>query len=729
MSSKTITVFSNKGGVGKTFVTVNLATALALSKNNVLLVDLDFQAGQDMARMLNLSPRGAVVDILPEIERSDNPNLIKEHSSIHSSGLHFLPVVKNTGQIGHVTADNIKPFFRKAASVYDYIIVDAGKSLNETLVTVFDYSNLILLVATPDILAVYQVKWCLDILQSLQFPLKMVKLILNRSESRGSVAWQEVRSALPCEIFSHIPSDGKIVGMALNRGVPCVIDSPKSKVTEAFVRMVHVLRRDDIYVPATEVEKLRNTEALEKPGQFWEKFGITQQTAAVVGKAYSSEDDEILVLKKKIHEKLVERLNLDGIASDLLSNPESVVRIKKTAEEVVTNLLTDEAGGKIASSEERRRLVNDIVNEALGLGALEDFLADPDVTDIMVNSKDELYVEKKGKLVLTNKRFISDEKMRSIIERIIAPLGRRIDESTPMVDARLPDGSRINAIIPPLSLNGPMITIRKFGRERLEIGDLMHKFHSMTQDMADFMHSCVIGRKNIIVSGGTGAGKTTLLNVISEFIPDNERIITIEDAAELRLKKSHWGRLESRPPNIEGRGAVTIRDLFINCLRMRPDRIVIGECRGAEVLDMLQAMNTGHDGSMTTLHANSTRDVLTRMHSMILLSGIELPVRAINEMVASAIDIIMHINRFSDGTRKITGISEITGLSEDFHLQLKDIFVFKQEGISSDGRILGDYQPTGHIPQCYDEFVIRGLPINKEMFQPRPRSNSQEQIG
>jgi pilus assembly protein CpaF len=244
----------------------------------------------------------------------------------------------------------------------------------------------------------------------------------------------------------------------------------------------------------------------------------------------------------------------------------------------------------------------------------------------------------------------------------------------------------------------------------------LHKFHSMTQDMTDFLHACVISRKNMIVSGGTGAGKTTLLNVLSEFIPDTERIITIEDAAELKLKKSHWARLESRPPNIEGRGQVTIRDLFINCLRMRPDRIVIGECRGAEVLDMLQAMNTGHDGSLTTLHANSTRDVLTRLHSMILLSGIELPVRAINEMVASAIHMVVHINRFSDGTRKITGITEILGLSESFQLKLADVFVFKQTGIDSDGRILGGYQPTGYIPQCYEEFVTRGLPVNKEMF-------------
>lgn len=718
MSSRTITVFSSKGGVGKTFITVNAATVLARAGNKVLLVDLDFQAGQDMARMLNLSPRNAVVDLLPALEAPDSAGIIGPRAAAHSSGLHFLPVVKNTQQIGHVTPDNIKPFFRKAAADYDYILVDAGKSLNETLVTVFDYSNLIFLVATPDILAVSQVKWCLDILQNLQFPLKMVKLILNRSESRGSVAWQEVRSALPCEIFSHIPSDGKVVGMALNRGIPCVLDSPKSKVAEAFVRMAGVLRREDLYVPATEVEKIRNTDDLDKPAQFWKKFGIVQQAGtAVAEKAYAGEDDEVMALKTKIHEKLVERLNLDGIAAELLSNPESVVRVKRTAEEVVTDMLTEEAGGKIASFEERRRLVNDIVNEALGLGALEDFLADPDVTDIMVNSKDELYIEKNGKLILTNKRFISDEKMRSIIERIIAPLGRRIDESTPMVDARLPDGSRINAIIPPLSLSGPMITIRKFGKERLEIGDLLHKFHSLTQVMADFLNACVIGRRNIIVSGGTGAGKTTLLNVISGFIPDNERIITIEDAAELKLKKSHWGRLESRPPNIEGRGAVSIRDLFINCLRMRPDRIVIGECRGPEALDMLQAMNTGHDGSLTTLHANSTRDVLTRMHSMILLSGIELPVRAINEMVASAIDIIVHVNRFSDGTRKITGISEITGLDEDYHLKLKDIFVFKQAGIDSDGRVLGEYRPTGYVPECFEEFLTRGLPVDKKMFE------------
>ncbi len=718
MDSRTITVFSNKGGVGKTFVAVNLATALALSGKRVLLVDLDLQAGQDMARMMNLLPRHALVDLLGQIESSESPDVIKKFVISHSSGIDFLPAVKHTKEIGHITPDNIKPFFKKASMVYEYIIIDAGVVFSETMVTALDNSNLIMLVATPDVLAVYQVKSCLDVLQSLHFPLKMVKLVLNRSESYGGVAWQEVRSALAAEIFAHIPSDGKAVGMALNKGMPCVLDSPKSRVSLAFIKLAGDLQREDLYVRPAEIQSSRTTDKFQKPGEFWDKFGIQQQLSAGQGETgpVFDEEDEVISLKKKIHEKLVARMHLEDVTPEALSNPKQAQNIKSTAEKIVSNLLMEEKGGIIGSHEERVRIVREIVNEALGLGPLEDFLADPGVTDIMANSRNELYVEKNGKLILTNKKFVSDEQMRSIIDRIIAPLGRRIDESTPMVDARLPDGSRINAIIPPLSLNGPMITIRKFGVERLDARDLLDRFHSMSKPMYEFLEACVIGRKNIIVSGGTGAGKTTLLNVISQFIPEGERIITIEDAAELRLKKSHWARLESRPPNIEGRGAVGIRDLFVNTLRMRPDRIIIGECRGPEVLDMLQAMNTGHDGSMTTLHANSTHDVLTRMSSMILLSGIELPVRAINEMVASAINVVVHIARFSDGSRKITGVTEVAGLIEDFQLDLKDVFVYKHKGMNTEGQTLGEFKPTGYVPKAYYDLVQRGIKIDKKIF-------------
>lgn len=714
--AKTITVFSNKGGVGKTFIAVNMAAALALKGQRVLIVDLDFQAGQDMARMLNLAPKNSLVDLLAQSEFDTDPNTIKKFVIPHSSGLDFLPAVSHMRQVGHITPDNIKPFFKRIADVYDFVIIDAGNSFSETMITVLDYSNLILVVATPDILAVYQMKYCIELLQSLHYPLKMIKLVLNRAESRGGVAWQEVKEALTLDIFSLVPSDGKTVGMALNRGIPCVIDSPKTKVSESFMEMADNLRREDLYVQASEVVRVRSNDGAKKQDSFWSKFGIQSQGQAATG--FKAEEDEVIKLKKNIHQKLVERMDIRKITPEALADPTQAQKIKKTAENIVVELITETAGVMISSHEERSRLVREIVNEALGLGPLEEFLADPDVADIMVNNKDEIFVEKSGKIILTNKKFISNEQVRTTIDRIIAPLGRRIDESTPMVDARLSDGSRINAIIPPLSLGGPMITIRKFAQERYTIDDLLGRFGTLNPPMADFLNACVIGRKNMVVSGGTGAGKTTLLNIISQFIPDNERIITIEDAAELRLVKTHWARLESRPPNIEGKGRISIRDLFVNTLRMRPDRIIIGECRGPEVLDMLQAMNTGHDGSLTTLHANSTRDVLARMSSMVLLSGIELPLRAVYEMAASAINIIVHVSRFSDGSRKITGISEITGKLIEGLPELKDIFVFKHKGINADGIVMGEYTPTGYVPRVYEDLAMRGMTLSKSIFEP-----------
>ena len=340
MDCKVITVFSSKGGVGKTLTAVNLATALVKSGKKVLLVDLDFQAGQDMSRMLNLTARQSIADILPLF---DNPEGDKEdisqHTAIHNCGLNFIPVVKNSKQLPHITPDTVKPFFRVAKTQYDFILVDAGRSFSEVLISVLDFTNLILLVGTPDILSVYQIKWCLEVFQSLHYPLKMVKLILNRSESRGSFHWQEIRQAIPVEIFAHVPSDGKTVGMALNKGVPCVLDSPRSPVSEAFNKMVGALKKNDIYIETSNVEKERSTDGDGGSGSFWEKFGVTQQAAgSSTASTYVTEEDEVVALKRRIHEKLVERLNLDGISVDLMNDPDEAIQVKKSAEQVVLNL-------------------------------------------------------------------------------------------------------------------------------------------------------------------------------------------------------------------------------------------------------------------------------------------------------------------------------------------------------------------------------------------------------
>ena len=721
MSAKTITFFSNKGGAGKTFIAANTATALALEKHKVLLLELNFQSGHDIDKMLNVPCRYGLVNIMSQVETTDNPDLIRKVVVTHSSGLDFLPTILNTSQISHFTPSNIKAFLKLASGIYDFIIIDAPRAFSEALVTVLQNSNLIILVATPDELAVHKLQWSLGMLQRMQLPNEMVKLVLNRAASRGAMDEEAVKQQLKVDILAQVPSDGKTVGLALNRGVPCVIDSPQSEVSQTIKKLAKEFEQENIFTEVQEMANVDMSQHMKPTSNLWEKLGVTQTGPKTDQKIEIDEEDEETKLKKEIHEKLVQIMNIDHLSPEALEDKQQTEELRKKANTVVNELLKEARPAMIQKEEERKQLALDIVSEAFGLGALEEFLEDPDISDIMVNSRTQTFIEKKGKLTRTNAKFVSDLQMRSIIDRIIAPLGRRIDESTPMVDARLPDGSRFNAIIPPLSLTGPVITIRKFGRERPTVDDLLKKYNSINLDMRNFLEACVAGRKNIIVSGGTGSGKTTLLNIISTFIPDKERIVTIEDAAELRINKRHWIRLESRPANIEGKGRVPIRTLFMNSLHMRPDRIIVGECRGPEILDMLQAMNTGHDGSMTTLHANSTKDVLVRMSSMILLAGVDLPMRAINEMISTALDVIVHVNRFADGTRKVVEITEVTGLNEDHYLKLKDIFVFNQRGTDVDGTILGDYEATGYVPRCYEEFKITGIDIDPAMFTPKPK--------
>ncbi len=363
---------------------------------------------------------------------------------------------------------------------------------------------------------------------------------------------------------------------------------------------------------------------------------------------------------------------------------------------------------------DRKKVVEELIHDLTGFGPINPLLLDPEVSEVMVNGPNQVYVERSGKLELSHVQFRDDEHVMNIIEKIVAPIGRRIDESSPMVDARLPDGSRVNAIIPPLALKGPTITIRKFSKDPFRIDDLI-RFGTLTREMAVFLDACVKARLNLFVSGGTGSGKTTTLNVLSSFIPSDERIVTIEDAAELQLWQEHVVSLESRPPNIEGKGAVTIRDLVRNSLRMRPERIVIGEVRGGEALDMLQAMNTGHDGSLATGHSNSPRDMISRLETMVLMAGIELPVKAIREQIAGAIDVIIQQSRLKDGSRKITNITEVQGMEGDV-IVLQDIFVFRQDGIDERGRIEGRLVPTGVRPKFYERLEHSGIHIPSNVF-------------
>lgn len=362
----------------------------------------------------------------------------------------------------------------------------------------------------------------------------------------------------------------------------------------------------------------------------------------------------------------------------------------------------------------RDQLFHDILDDLLGFGPLQPLLDDPEISEIMVNGPKHVYIERKGKLQKTNITFENDAAVIRLIEKIVLPLGRRIDADSPTVDARLPDGSRVNAVIPPCAIDGPTITIRKFQKDKLTIQQLIN-YGSITENMANFIRACVIARLNIIISGGTGSGKTTLLNILSSFIPEDERIVTIEDAAELKLQQEHVVRLETKPPNSEGRNAVTIRDLVRNSLRMRPDRIVIGECRGGEALDMLQAMNTGHDGSLTTLHANTPRDALSRLETMCLMSGMELPVRVIREQIASAIDLIIQIARLKDGSRKVVSVTEVAGMEGDT-IVMTDIFKFEQTGISPDGKVLGELKPTGIRPLFTPRLEAAGFKLGPEVF-------------
>ncbi len=426
-----------------------------------------------------------------------------------------------------------------------------------------------------------------------------------------------------------------------------------------------------------------------------------------IGRTKLTLNPEYQELKFTLHRKLLDKINLEALAT--IDNQ----KVRSEVRSALLALLDGES--TLLSSMERQQICDEVLDEVFGLGPLEPLLQDPTISDILVNTHRQVYVEKRGLLEMTNVTFKDDSHLLRIIDKIVSQVGRRVDESSPMVDARLSDGSRVNAIIPPLAVDGPLLSIRRFGTDKLMPDDMVEK-KSMTRTMLELLQATVRSRLNVIVSGGTGAGKTTLLNALSAFISPKERVVTIEDAAELQLKQPHLARLETRPPNLEGEGAIRQRQLLINALRMRPDRIIIGECRGEEALDMLQAMNTGHDGSMTTVHANTPRDVISRLEVMVTQGGATMPLSAIRQQIAAAVDLIVQVARMSDGSRRVTSITEVTGMEGEV-VTLQDLFVFEKRGMNPEGKVVGRFSATGIRPKFYEKFVAAGIKLPMEMFE------------
>jgi pilus assembly protein CpaF len=433
----------------------------------------------------------------------------------------------------------------------------------------------------------------------------------------------------------------------------------------------------------------------------------SEAASARAKKESAAPEDAYLEMKSNIHRRLIEEIDLKRLGD------KDETALRKQIREAILHLVLEES--HLLTSSERDRLVEDILNEAMGLGPLEQLLRDPGISEIMILGPQLVYVERHGKLTESRVRFKDDAHLLQIIDRIVSAVGRRVDETQPLCDARLKDGSRFNCVIPPLALDGPLVTIRKFSKDPLTVDDLI-RFGSLTQDAAELLRGLVEARLNVVISGGTGSGKTTLLNVLSGFIPEDERIVTIEDTAELQLQQKHVARLETRPSNLEGKGEITMRDLVKNSLRMRPERIVVGECRSGETLDMLQAMNTGHDGSLTTLHANTPRDAIRRMETMVMMAGYDLPQKAIREQIASAVHVIIQASRLSDGSRRVLNITEVVGMEGDVVL-LQDIFHFVQRGLDENNKLIGEFKATGIRPRFLDVLKAEGIVIDERIFE------------
>ena len=731
-ASRIVSLINAKGGAGASVLASNLAIGLSLaSKTPTLLIDLDLFAGGSQASLLSLERDAEKKHIGQLFKGEINVNTLEAQLLHHDKGeIHLLAAPPIT-EMTVIRPEQIYELLIVGNALYRNIVIDVSqRRLNEIMGVCLDCSSLILPVIIPDIVSLQATSNLLREIRKNDFPLNKFNLLLNQANLSKDLSPEDIsgyfQEQLKRSIQLSIPHALTEVIKSINRGVPILHKCSNQELVNALIETVryilktppidvstvHISYRTELSMPQTS-HSANPDSAQNAPTQghkVVESKALMPISHAVAGWSPEKYRQE----RQRLHDRLLQEVKLNQMD---LENPKQRQEVKQKLRQKLSEImLTDKVD--IISRKERITMIEEILDEALGLGPLEPLLKDESVSEIMVNGPEQIYIERHGKLELSHRQFLSERQLRVVIDRIVSPLGKRIDESSPMVDARLPDGSRVNIIIPPLALDGATITIRKFPAERMQASDLI-TIGSLTHDMSEFLRGAVAARLNILICGGTGSGKTTLLNILSSFIPPGARVVTIEDAAELQLNQNHVIRMEARPANMEGKGEVAIRDLVKNALRMRPDRIVVGEVRGGEALDMLQAMNTGHEGSLTTCHANAPREALSRLETMVLMAGVDLPIRAIREQISSAIDLIVHQSRMRDGTRKIMHVSEVVGMEGEI-ITLQELFKFEQLTVDENGNVIGRFVQSDIRPHVLERFISYGIPIPKSFGQQIP---------
>ena len=719
-----VVVFTGpKEGVGKSTVCLNLALAWAGSQNRkVVIVHMDPLCRDDVSYSLgNANPPSlaSMSQLVGENPTGGLGRLLKGRIPISQWGVGLLPLASSRTEFLTLSPNVVVKILGSLAESYD-LFLDVDPFFPMQMFS-YDLADLVYWVCLPQrshFTATYSL---FNEIKALHFPLDKFEIVVNQANLPGALAPKEVGGffrGMQKNVLAYMPWEDLIPEYANTQKILVV-----EQLQSDWVKALRVLlgRTMELKPSVKHWESfLQSEEFSSSAGLLWKPSAAAAPadggpskptskaaTAAALGPVPEFWDE----LKGKVHKLVVAGMETERIriSEDPKQNDENRTKV----EQIVENLLQRETSLSLSRGQ-REQFVTELVDEILGFGPLQSLLRDPTVNEIMVNAYDKIYIEQKGQLILLPLRFRNDEQVIQIIKRIVAPVGRRIDESVPLVDARLKDGSRVNAIIAPLAVSGPTLTIRRFSAKPFTHQQLIG-FGACTPGFIEFLRAAVIVKKNLLISGGTGTGKTTFLNMLSNFIPDGERIITVEDTAELRLLADHWIRLESRPPNIEGKGEITIRDLIKNCLRMRPDRIIVGECRGGEALDMLQAMNTGHEGSLATLHANTPSDAISRLSAMCLMGGTDLPMNVLVDMISSAVNIFVQITRFADGKRRVTYITECTG-RDGTKILTKDIFRFVQTSMDDKGITAGYFTACNYVPRFFEEIKLKGLPIPKEAF-------------